>query len=157
MSLLLLGDDVPVVVPVIADDRYTINDARKAVYQRWIAQWVTPGGNPPTYYDNVVARPPTTAHVELVVRHLGSMQYTLGAVGQRRFERTAVCLVTIRVPTNQGTLQADVLAQKAMDVFEGVELAGGLVFYQVQMGEVGPLGDMYEVVVRATFHYYETK
>ena len=133
----------------------TLNQAREAIYDEFVTDW---GSTSPLTLDNEKVDPPTTEWVRLSVRHTASTQDTLGAPGNRRFERIGSAFVQIFVPTDQGTLRADELATIAREAFEGKSLTGTTIrFLDVIVREAGVDGQFYAVVVEATFEYDETR
>lgn len=162
MRFLLLDSDFaagPAPEPAVEFDNVTLPQARRLVYQRWLDEWVTPGGNPVTTFDNeAFSEPPATSWVWLRVRHpTPGEQWTLGPPGRRKFRRRAICEVQIRCPVDRGLAELDGHAQRARAIFEGVQLAGGLRFLDVSTRELGSDGRWYTTVVEAELEYYETK
>ncbi len=155
MGLLLLNDDLTVVPPLIPLDFLGINQARRLVYQHWNDNWT----GPTCVFDNMQGVEGTvdSPWVTNIVRELASRQATLGSIGSRRWERQAVLITTIRVPSDEGTELADSYAQAVRDLFEGVTLEGGLNIFQVDIAEGGTDGHWYTVTVRSLFTYQETK
>ena len=133
----------------------TLNQARTAIYDEFITDW---GLTTPFTFDNEAYSPPNTEWVRLSVRHTGSTQDTLGAVGNRRFERVGSVFVQIYVPTDIGTLRMDELATIARETYEGKSLTGTTIrFLDVIVRELGVDGQFYQAVVEATFEYDETR
>ena len=133
----------------------TLNQARTAIYEEFQTVW---GATTPFTFDNEKYTPPDTEWVRLTVRHTASTQDTLGAQGNRRFERIGSAFVQIFVPTDQGTTRADELATIARETFEGKSLTGTTIrFLDVIVRETGVDGQFYVVVVEATFQYDETR
>lgn len=133
----------------------TLNQARTAIYEEFQAAW---GATTPFTFDNEKYTPPDTEWARLTVRHTASTQDTLGAQGNRRFERIGSVFIQIFVPTNQGTTRADELATIARETFEGKSLTGTTIrFLDVIVRETGVDGQYYVVVVEATFQYDETR
>lgn len=142
----------------------TLNQAREAIYAAFDTAWTTNTPNPgdkrtPIALDNEIYRPAeNTAYVRLSVRHTGRTQRTLGKPGNRNFGSTGTAFVQVYVPTDTGLKAADILAQAAREVFEGVTLAAtGVSFLDCVVRETGPDGKWFGVVVEATFDYEETR
>jgi hypothetical protein len=136
----------------------TQNEARKAVYEAFVAEW--DDLTPYTLDNEDFDAPETGPWVRLAVRHTDAGQETLGPDGSRRFFRRASALVQVFVPINKGTFDMDAYTSAARDVFEGVRLVGTTVrFGDVVVRETGPDRERkwYQAVVEAPFQYDETK
>ncbi|KFH18434.1 hypothetical protein ELZ19_06685 [Brucella abortus] len=151
----------------------TLNQAREAIYERFIEAWsegdfdfdfsqdyydVT-GRFTAVTLDNEDFKPPKDdPWVRLAVRHRASTQETLGPKGHRRFARFGAAFVQVFVPQNTGTLDMDRLLTRAREAFEGLTLAGTTVrFLDVIVRETGPDGKWNASVVEAVFEYDETR
>jgi len=132
----------------------TINDAKKTVYNTFIAGWTAETA--PFTFDNESFSPPVTEWVRLVVRNTNSNQETLGQKTARRFLRQASVLIQIFTVANTGTKEADRLADVAKNIFEG-ERIGNIWFLEADVRETGTDGEWYQVVVEIIFNYEETK
>ena len=74
------------------------------------------------------------------------------------FMRTGLCFVQVFVPIDQGTRQADTLAQAARAIFEGINLSSNAIrFNNVVLREVGPDDAWYQINLEAAFQYDERK
>lgn len=138
----------------------TLNQARDAVYKRFIAEWLD-GADPLTPYcfdnEGLIALP-TWARCS--VRSLPGGQETLGAVGNRKFKRKALARVEIYTPPGAGLQAADALVLAAMTMFEGRSLLGTTVkLYDAQSAEVGLVdeGRWFLSTVQAGFDYEQVK
>lgn len=135
----------------------TLNEAREAMYQALYSAW---SGTTPIQFDNEDYDPPRGGEwARLTVRHQDSGQDTLGAKGNRKYERSGIAWTQVFVPKNTGTARADVLATLARETFEGERLAGTTVYFtDVIVREVGATDDgWYQVNVEANFTYHETR
>ena len=127
-------------------------EAKQSVYQEFTTGW---GSITPTTFDNEPYSP-AGEFARLTVRHLPNAQRTLGPPGARRFKRSAIAMVQVFTAVGVGTARSDQLVIVARDIFEGRSF-GGLSFSNVNDREVGPDGDLYQVLVEAFFDYDETK
>lgn len=146
----------------MADDT-TLQAARQAILNRWIAQW----GTTTTYtFENEKLVPPaamaasafsidTDTWVRVVVHNTESVQETLGPVGNRKFQRTGEIAIQIFVPVDRGTADADTLAMQARAIFEGARFSG-VCCYAGLAREIGPDGRWFRVDVTIPFTYWET-
>lgn len=126
----------------------TLNEAKEAITDRFVTLW---GSTSPFTFDNeAFTKPPTW--VRLVVRHTGSNQETLGRVLNRKYNRQGSIFIQVFTPIDQGTQQADNLAQTARDIFEGVSF-NGIYANDAIIREVGPEGDWYQINVEILFFY----
>lgn len=131
----------------------TINDARKIVYNTFITEW---GGETPFSFDNEKFNPPESSWVRVVIRNIDSNQETLGPKTKRKFLRRALVIIQIFVKPDIGTKEADRLAEKAKNIFEG-ERVGDLWFLETNIRETGTDGEWYQLIVETIFNYEETK
>lgn len=133
----------------------TINEAREAIYARWVANTSIAAAN--YSFDNEKYDPPDSGQwARLSVRNTGSAQSTLGPTNGRRFRRTASVFVQLYDEVDQGLRQLDILARETRGIFEGVSFSG-LRFTNVVIRETGADGKWFQVVVEAFFDYEETK
>jgi len=135
----------------------TLNEARERVYQTWNTGW---GATTTWARDNINFTPPSnTSWARLSVRHLPSDVDSMGAVGDRKFLRTAMVLVQLFVPLDSNVQDADTLSTTARDLFEGKTLTPeNLWFTAVDSREIGPTDDgWFQVNVEATFNYIDRK
>ena len=134
----------------------TLRDARKAVYDRWIALWPPLYPAVPYYFDNENASPGAGPWARVAVRETASIQETLGASGNRKFERKAIALVQLFAPRDTGVGTISDLAQAARGIYEGVSF-NGIDVYEVTPREVPTQDRWFQVTVEVLFNYYETK
>jgi uncharacterized protein DUF4128 len=134
----------------------TLVDAREAMYQRFSTQW---GSTTPVAFDNEKFEPPVgTSWVRVSVRHQTAGQETLQVAGNRQFLRGGEAVVQVFAAQDRGTRAADLLAQQARAIFEGVALnSNGIRFTDVLVREIGESEGWYQVNVEATFQYQERK
>lgn len=166
-AFILLAEDAAPVVPPPSEPAagYTITAARALVTSTWNAQWTTQTPTCPWTDDNELnfakpapTVPPATpaAWCRFVIRHLDSVQDTLGVPGARKWMRTAIATAQIFVQLGAGCELADQLAENARQLFEGVDLAG-IVFFKSDVFEIGSDGrGWHQVNVSTRFRYYQT-
>jgi len=136
----------------------TIITAREAIYDHFLTNYVAlPSARIDA--DNEDFTPPTEqSWARLSVRHLGSVQESLGGVGFRKFDRFGSCFVQIFIPLNDGVSEADTLAQAVITLLEGTSLSGNTIrFTNSQIRELGVENGWYVLVVETFFSYTETK
>ena len=132
----------------------TLNEAREAVYSRFVAQWgVT---TPVAFDDEDFEEPADSPWVRLTVRSVSRGQETLGRPGNRKFRSAAAVFVQVYTRTNTGVKQGDTLATQAKDIFEATSF-GGLDFNDGVVRETGPAGKWYQHVAEVAFDYEEIK
>lgn len=145
-------------------EQVNILQARDAIEKRWLAAW----GDTTAYtFDNEKLLPPAVvaanaasadidSWVRLVVRHIISNQETIGAEGNRKFERQGKIVIQVFTPVDKGTADADTLVIAAGAVFEGTRFEG-LVCYAATPIEIGVAERWYQTNVEVPFTYYDTK
>ncbi len=134
----------------------TLNEAREAVYSRFLANFV---GTTNIVLDNEEPRfdvDTVDEWVNVAVRHTGRVQETMGKTGNRRYRVKAIAFVQVYTKSNTGVQQSGVLVTEARDIFEGVSFSG-LDFSNATTPEGGPKGKWYEATVEAFFDYDEIK
>lgn len=133
----------------------TLNQATEAIYQHFIDSGI--GGSIVVVFDGETYQPVEgTSWLRASIRHINSFQNTLGAPGNRNFERQASFNAQIFTPVDSGRKAADLLAQSVRDIFEGVSLSG-IYFFQSSVKEGLTDGVWYSIVVNNFFTYNETK
>ncbi len=132
----------------------TLNEAREAVYSRFVAQWGTT--TPVVFDDEDLEEPADLPWVRLAVRSMSRGQETLGRVGNRKFRSAARVFVQVYTRTNTGVKQGDTLATQAKDIFEATSFSG-LDFNDGVVRETGPDGKWYQHVAEIVFDYEEIK
>lgn len=133
----------------------TLNEAREAIYQRFNDNFT---GLPlsETTFDNEDFTPPDGPWVRLTVRQAGGGQETLGAKGNRSYRRIAGTFAQVHTLADQGTAEADGIAQEILAIFEG-ESFSDLDFNDGVIREIGSDGRFYQEVVEINFDYDERK
>ena len=97
------------------------------------------------------------AWTRVVVRGRESFQETIGATGNRKFQRKSEVFIQIFVPIDTGTGEANTLAQAAREIFEGVKLNGDIHFGAGIVEPIGVSDRWFQVNVTVPFDYWETK
>ena len=132
----------------------TLNQAKEAVYSRFVTQF---GTTAPFVLDNEERdEAGDVAWVRLVVRSTSRVQDTLGKTGNRKFLSTAGVFAQVYTPVNTGVQSGDSIAVQIADIFEGVSFSG-LDFKEAVVRELGPDGKWYVHVTEAEFDYEEIK
>ena len=140
----------------------TINEAREAVYERWRAAALLPASQ--YAFDNERFEPPVNPTTGLnlpwarvSVRHIASDQETLGALGERRYNRRALLFVKLYDALESGAFTLDSLGQQVRAVFEGTTFDTVRFSKGVLVRESLP-DETWEIrVVEAEFDYEERK
>ena len=132
----------------------TINEARQAIYARFISQWGTQTEF--TFDNEPFTEPVSDPWVRLAVRNTDGGQETLGQSGNRRYTRDASIFVQVFTLIDTGTQEADTLARIARNIFEG-ERFSGVFANDGTIREIGPDGKWYQTNVEIAFFYDEIK
>lgn len=146
--------------PVIPDPLYVMNPAQalQILLARWVSLW---GNTTPYRLDNEAWKPQDLpdgspwASLTFEPVTIGR-QHTLGAPGNRQFERQMLLFVEIHTPANTGAALSMSLVSTVLGIFEGWR-DGGLWTREVNVPRQGNDGKDYVVVVEALFSYYELK
>lgn len=132
----------------------TMNEAREAIYQRWVTQWA--GATPITFANEEFVPPTDAPWARLSVIHEDGILDSFGVAGARKFLRQGRVLIQLFDSVNQGLRSLDLLTATARDIFEGTQFSG-LYFRSVDVRESGQDGEWLQFVVDAPFQYQETK
>lgn len=148
-------------------------EARVAVCDRWIAQWVLSHSADPTnatyvpycfeqekFVEPDAWRPNGTdpqLWARVTLRHTASPQETLGPPTGRRFQREAMIWVQFFGPLNCGLAAFDAVCQEAKTILEGVAYGGIQPMGGAETRELGSDGRWFQVAVVVPITYYETK
>lgn len=136
----------------------TINEAREAIYQKFVDN--VPAGIGTNFtFSNEKFTPPTDAPwARLTVVHEQSGDPTLGPPGgnKRKFLRRGRVLVQVYDSADTGTRALDLLADQIRDIFEGTQLSG-IDFISADVRESGQDGEWMQYIVDAPFQYQQTK
>lgn len=145
-------------------------EAKKALLAHWIVQWPLKAGGtqaaPTVKYalpNRKLAQPtPPFASVEIV--HLPSDQRTMGAVGNRRFERVGRIDVRLFGPRDQGTEALDTLAEYVREIFEAKRIGStstvhGITTFATSINEVADkeYPELMCVLARTGFDYHQKR
>jgi len=132
----------------------TENEAREAVYKRFVDNW---GGASPYVFENEKFQAdPAADWVRLSFRNTNSNQGTLGATGNKRYERDASIFLQIFTLVNTGTKNIDTLVRTFRSIFEGTRFSGVAV-NNVVSREGKEDGKFKQTTVEAFSQYFETK
>lgn len=132
----------------------TINQARKAIYDKFLADW---GATTPFVMDNEEFDEPQTAQwARLSVKGMPNSDLTLGRIGNRKFTREGILFIQIFVPAEEGTSNGDALATQARNIFEG-ERVNGVWFTSMDVSEPGSDGKWYPYLIQGIFNYEQVK
>jgi hypothetical protein len=134
--------------------------AQQIVLARWVSQWLN--GVPFRFtnegWNPGVDIPDGGEWASCVIRPvIAGRQHTLGAPGQRKFERTLLLVVEIHTPSDQGSARAVELASEALDMFTGWREGGIFSRDDASVPETLNNGRDYVVVVEISFTYYQLK
>lgn len=132
----------------------TFAAAKESIIQQFVTDW---GANSAYTIDNEEFTPPTNAPwVRVAVRHVASQQTSLGAVGNRKFDREGLVLIQVFGRLDRGTNAVDDLAEKALAIYEGKSI-DKIWFTSTVIREVGPLEGWYQISLDAQFTWTEKK
>ncbi len=133
----------------------TLNEARKSIQDTFIADWAAE-----TIFDfdndDFDVPEPDVKWVRLVVRTKVRKQTTLGRVSNRKFQSDAAVVAQVFVPVETGTSEADRLATKLANIFDGTRF-DGLSFLAAETREVGESGGFHQYNVTCSFNYEDIK
>lgn len=104
--------------------------------------------------------PPTgqDAWARIALRHVTSGQVSLAGVdGTRIFTRNGVLTVQVFEPSGFGTAKTVDIPEIMKNAYEGKTTAGGVVFSEATINEVGQDGDFFQTNVVVAFKYDECK
>jgi hypothetical protein len=90
-----------------------------------------------------------------IIFNTGS-QFSLGKVGNRRFQRLGLVIVQIFTPANSGTNDNDTLAKSVVDLFDGVRISD-LSLYSGRVTTVGNDGEYYQQNAVIEFDFQEIR
>lgn len=136
-------------------------DAKKAILQRWMTLWPAASSNVPYVFDNDV-RDESATYARVRIIDLPSEQWTLGAPGNRKFQRTGDIEVELKGPGNVGSKQLDQLTSAVRSVFESVRFGvtdgeqGVTTFASSSFVEATD-GQYWILVITTPFEYYEVR
>ena len=94
--------------------------------------------------------------IRLSIRHTTASQWTLGQIGNRKFQRKGLIIGQIFTPLNIGRQLSDQLVQRFKDVFEGVNF-DAVECYTANVKEMVTEGLWFPVAVQVDFNYNELK
>tara|TARA_R110000796_G_scaffold41179_2_gene101985 strand:+ start:29209 stop:29622 length:414 start_codon:yes stop_codon:yes gene_type:complete len=133
----------------------TLNEAREAVYQRFVDN-TSLAGSAYTFASESFKPAADTAWARVTVTHEAGEQDSMGKAGDRKYLRRGRLLVQLFGPVDQGLRALDLLADATRDIFEGTQFSG-LYFVSADVRETGQDGEWFQLVVDAPFDYQETK
>lgn len=135
----------------------TLADVRTQLYQAFVAAW---SSTAPFCFDNEAFKPTDgVPWVRASLRNLTSKQETLGATGNRRFERGASFVVQSFTVLSKGLAVADAQAQIVRNTLEAIRIQSGDVrTYAAQVREIGPTDDgWYQMNIDVPLFYTEIR
>lgn len=135
----------------------TLNEARKAVYDRWAAQWAH--GAASYCFENEPYAPADRdfwARVSVRQAVSDEEQSTIGVSPSRKFLRRARVYVQVFVKPDSGLKNAGDYATQARLIFEATSFSGLSFVRGASIRETGSDGKWYQVLVDAPFMYEET-
>ena len=130
-------------------------DARQAVYAVFDAAWSAQDDAPPVSYDNDAYEPPAdgSPYALVFMRETSSAQVSLGAPGERLYERQGIVQVRVYAPAGQeGTDASDRMAEVARAALEGASAGDVDLFSSVVRPSVVD-GRWFVASVDTTFRY----
>jgi hypothetical protein len=133
------------------------NDARQTVYSTFKTGWEAAYPAVPYVFDNETKDTKGLDEwVRVIVRHTSGGQDSLGAVGNRRYERRGLVLIQLYAAVNRGLLRLDELANTALGLFEGKTI-DQVFFYDARPQEAPKEGQWARLNVIVEFTYDEIK
>lgn len=134
----------------------TTQVARETVYQAFVDGIGLPVAQY-TFANENFTPPPSLPWVRLSVQHQTGNQETLGAVGNRRFERAGQITMQIFVVKDDGLRDMDALIATCRGLFEGRTLTGPIRCTDADVQEIGNDGPWFQVNIDVNFAYEETR
>lgn len=135
----------------------TINEARVAIYQRFIDNWTaTPDTNYTFDNEGYDSEDLAAPWVRVLVRNTAGGQETLGNEGSRKFERSGIILCLVHALENTGTESGDEIAKSFQSLFEAVRF-NGIITNNSVIRETGKTGRWFVTTVEVDFLYHEQK
>lgn len=125
----------------------TIDSTRILLYNTFIAGWED---TTPAIYDNEDEQANKAAWVRMVVRNQVGNQDSFGREGNRKFLKKGIVLIQVFTPPAEGTSEADLLVEKAKDIFEGKRF-GDVWFQAADVRELGVNGAWFQMSVEIPF------
>jgi hypothetical protein len=132
--------------------------AKNAIVQRYLDEFE---GDFPIALPNQPFSPPVpgagVVWVSLDVRLATGGQDSLGPIGGRRFLSGGVVLAQVSTTSGDATNLNDDTAKAALDLLDGVRLAGGLWTYGGRIVTAGTNGEWYQQNVIVNLQFEETR
>lgn len=137
----------------------TSNEARQEIYDTLKAAWEAAYPSSPLVFANEAFDSEGVAEwASLEVRQTGGGQDSLGAVGNRRFERRGLVFVQLYAAVNRGLARLDELSKTVLDTLEAKTLPVNSVFlYDGVFRELPPSGPWVRGSVTIQVTYDEIK
>ena len=145
----------------------SIGRARNLLYGAVLAGWRAHVDELryPVVFDNETGAGQDTSggYLQVLVRHGGSEQITLGPDGARRWVRNGLCFGNVRVPLDSNMAEGDRLAEVVRSALEGKTLtdpeppALNVWTFASDIQEQGPSTGLYWIVVETPFQYEVTR
>lgn len=131
----------------------TPDEARVAIIKRFNTMW---NGATPIILSGEAVDSYSDPFVILSIRHTTGGQESIGARGNRKYNRRGIIFVKINTPSDSGTKQADDLAHNVMTILES-ERFDGVMTDNAVINETLPDGKWYSLIVEIGFFYEELK
>lgn len=133
--------------------------AHKAILQHWITQIAIRAPSLVFTIDNRKLTQPTPPFAQVSILNLGSDQRTIGAPGNRRFERSGFIDVSLYGARDRGRGELDTLAEAVIEIFEAIDLSG-LRTYATSVREIRndrEYPDLWVLLCRVPFEYHDRR
>lgn len=131
----------------------TYETVRAALTDFIRTEWNMATSSAPLAYNNIQFDPPTdgqTVYGRLHIQHEAGDRASLGGA-RARFRREGRLALQVFTPANDGTLQADQIADQIVVAIEAQGQIDNIWFRNARMREVGPDGTFFQVNVEVEF------
>lgn len=140
-----------------------LNDVTETLLQFWDTNWVIDDDpRTPFIFGNEATdlEGGAVAWVRVWIRSLPSRQETLGAPGNRKFDRPCLLVADIRTPPGSGQGPGQALGEDVRDLFEAKRLSPyDIRFDQVDIQDIGEIEDgrWYSTLAEAAFRFEDVR
>ncbi len=134
----------------------TPSEAHKAIVSHFITLW---DEETPIAIDNRRLTAPTPPFAQIDITNLSSDQRTMGASGNRRFERSGFLDVRLYGARDRGRGELDTLAELVIDIVEAIDLAGFRTYASTinELRENKHFPELWCLLVRTSFDYHQRR